>query len=369
MSQADYYIGLVSGTSMDAVDGVLADFGSTPPHVLASHSIPLPETLRLREVTATTPLEQVLQLDSQIADLFAVTALTLLDKTGMDRTAVAAIGSHGQTVWHATASQPVYTCQIGDPNRIAWLTGITTVADFRRMDMAAGGEGAPIVPAFHAAMLRRNDSNRVVLNLGGIANITVLPADPARSVTGFDTGPANTLLDAWARRHLQAPFDRDGNWAAGGRTAPELLEHWLTDAYFSQPPPKSTGPEYFNLTWLEPTLPPALDPADVQATLTSLTAASITAAVQQHAPATSEVIACGGGVRNQTLMSRLREALGPVALATTAEYGLDPGLVEGLCFAWLARERLAGRPANLPSVTGAAAPVLLGGIYSSGVTG
>lgn len=368
MSQAGYFIGLISGTSMDAIDGVLVDLDCHPPRVLASHATPLPETLQLHQLSDTNPVGQVLQLDSRIADLFAATALTLLDKSGIDKGAVAAIGSHGQTVWHAPADKPAYTCQIGDPNRIAWLTGITTVADFRRMDMAAGGEGAPLVSAFHAAMLRRTDRERVILNLGGIANITVLPADPALPVIGFDTGPANTLLDAWTRRHLNSPFDRDGRWAATGRVMPELLERWLNDDYFSQPPPKSTGPEYFNLNRLGPTLPDAVDPADIQATLTGLTAASVAAAIGQCAPATTEVIACGGGVRNQTLMRALAEAVAPATLTTTADYGLDPGLIEALCFAWLARERLAGRAGNLPSVTGAAAPVVLGGIYDSGIS-
>lgn len=361
-----YHIGLISGTSMDAVEGVLADFERQPPAVPASVSNPIPGELRqrLKQVNTGTALAEIMDLDSRIADLFAATADNLIKDAGIRPADVAAIGSHGQTVWHAPAATPAWTLQIGDPSRIAWLTGITTVADFRRKDMAAGGEGAPLVPIFHATMLR-SDQTRVVLNLGGIANITILPGDAAQPVSGFDTGPANTLLDAWAWRYLQTPCDRDGRWAAAGRAIPELLQALLADPWFTRQPPKSTGPEYFNLDWLGRQLEERYTPADVQATLVRLTAESVASAIRDHAGGTTEVIACGGGVYNPILMTALAESVAPVRLSTTADYGLAPDRIEALCFAWLARERLAGRPGNLPAVTGASRPVVLGGIYSA----
>ncbi|MCS3903472.1 anhydro-N-acetylmuramic acid kinase [Methylohalomonas lacus] len=360
-----YYIGLISGTSMDAVEGVLVDFDSTPPAVAAATSRPYPEELRLalKQARAQTPLAEIMALDAQVAELFAVTARQLLTDANISAEAVAAIGSHGQTVWHSPATQPAWTLQIGDANRIAYTTGITTVADFRRMDMAAGGEGAPLVPIFHAAWLQRPGHTRIVLNLGGIANITVLPGDKDEPVSGFDTGPANTLLDAWAWRYRQTPCDEDGRFAARGRVIPALLEALLADPYFQQPAPKSTGPEYFNLDWLARLLEEEHQPADVQATLVELTARSVAAAVQRYAPEADAVIACGGGVHNPVLMTALAAALAPVAVSTSADYGLPPDKVEALCFAWLARERLAGQPGNLPAVTGASEPVILGGIY------
>ncbi len=358
------YIGLISGTSMDAVEGVLADFATNPPTVAAVCSQPLPAELKqqLKQINPGTALGEVMALDSRVADIFAAAADALLQSAGISAGDVTAIGSHGQTVWHSPTSEPAWTLQIGDPNRIALQTGIPTVADFRRMDMAAGGEGAPLVPVFHAAMLR-GDRNRVVLNLGGIANITILPADRTQPVSGFDTGPANILLDAWAWRYLQTPCDRDGAFAAGGRVIPELLRTLLADPYFRQSPPKSTGPEYFNLDWFGSQLEESYAPADVQATLVRLTADSVAEAVHRHAAGSREVIACGGGVSNPALMTALSDSLSPLVLTTTADYGLPPDKVEALCFAWLARERLAGRPVDLPAVTGASRPVILGGLY------
>jgi len=360
-----YYIGLISGTSMDAVEGVLADFDTTPPTIAAACSQTLPEALRqqLKQINSATSLAAVMELDSRIADIFAAAAGSLIHAAGISAGDVAAVGSHGQTIWHSPASEPAWTLQIGDPNRIALQTGITTVADFRRMDMAAGGQGAPLAPIFHAAMFR-GEHTRVVLNLGGIANITVLPGNAAQPVSGFDTGPANTLLDAWAWRYLQTPCDRGGTWAAGGSVIPGLLKKLLADPYFRQPSPKSTGPEYFSLGWLGTSLEENHAPADVQATLVRLTAETVAAAVRDHAAGAREVIACGGGVHNPVLMAALAECLAPVTLTTTADYGLAPDRIEALCLAWLARERLAGRPGNIPAVTGAMRPVILGAIYS-----
>lgn len=357
----------MSGTSMDAIDAVLADFEQFPPVILHSYSKPLSVTLqqRLRNLGPATPLTDILELDVQLGDLFAATSLELIEQASIDKQKIAAIGSHGQTVWHAP-NQPHTTLQIGDPNRIARQTGITTVADFRRMDMAAGGQGAPLAPAFHAIVFHSNAENRVILNLGGIANITVLPADSGKPVHGFDTGPANTLMDAWCRRHLNKAYDEAGVWAASGRIDTALLERLLQDTYFRQDPPKSTGPEYFNLDWFDRHLPgERIDPADVQATLLQLTVDSIAAAIRVHAPATGSVYVCGGGSDNPVLMSALAKAIEPVAVSTTHELGVPPRLVEAACFAWLARERLAGRPGNLPSVTGASTQVQLGAIYTA----
>jgi anhydro-N-acetylmuramic acid kinase len=362
-----YYIGLMSGTSMDAIDGVLVDLEQSPPRVLQSHSLHLPATLqqRLWQLGHETPLSDILDLDVQIGELFATAALDLLEQSGIEKRQVAAIGSHGQTIWHSPG-QPHTTLQIGDPNRVAYLTGITTVADFRRMDMAAGGQGAPLAPAFHAAVFQSSTENRVILNLGGIANITILPADPKQPVLGFDTGPANTLLDAWSRRHLHQPYDDSGAWAAGGRVDTALLQRLLADDYFRQSVPKSTGPEYFNLDWLQRHFEEkASTPADVQATLIRLTVDSIAEAISVHAQNTGSVRVCGGGINNSLLMSSLTDALSPVPVDSTASLGVAAQWVEATCFAWLARERLAGRAGNLPAVTGASTSVPLGGIYSS----
>ncbi|MGE5168031.1 MAG: anhydro-N-acetylmuramic acid kinase, partial [Deltaproteobacteria bacterium] len=252
---------------------------------------------------------------------------------------------------------------LGDPNVLAEITGITTVADFRRRDIAAGGQGAPLAPAFHAAMLARDGIDRVVLNLGGIANITILDDEPLR---GFDTGPASCLLDAWAQEQLGEPFDRDGTFAARGNVDDVLLARLLDEPYFSAAPPKSTGREVFHLDWLRPRLHASrATPADVQATLVALTARSIADAVRAHAPGAREVLACGGGVHNPVLMQAIATALVPVAVASTATRGIDPDFVEAMAFAWLARERLAGRaPENVYNVTGARGARVLGAIYS-----
>jgi anhydro-N-acetylmuramic acid kinase len=282
---------------------------------------------------------------------------------------VRAIGSHGQTVRHEPDGDHPFSVQIGDPNVIAEITGITTIADFRRRDIAAGGQGAPLVPAFHAAVLRSSDEDRVALNIGGMANITVLPRDPAQAVTGFDTGPGNVLMDAWAARHLGTPLDSEGRWAGSAPRDEALLAVLLSDEYFQRQPPKSTGREHFNMTWLEARLAQlgtAPEPAQVQASLAALTALSCAAAIQRYAPRTQQVLVCGGGVHNVTLLQQLTDALPGVRVASTQTQGLDPDWVEALAFAWLAQQTLAGKPGNLPSVTGARAPVVLGGIYSAG---
>lgn len=303
-------------------------------------------------------------MDSRVSDEFAAAALALLSIAPGLNVGVLAVGSHGQTVFHTPDSIAHTTVQLGDPARIAVRTGVTTVGDFRRGDMALGGQGAPLVPAFHQYAFALPDRCRMVVNIGGIANLTVL--EPGRPVVAFDTGPGNTLLDAWAVRHLGSPYDAGGRFAATGQVCPPLLAALLADRYFARHGPKSTGVDYFSLDWLERHLaglggsrPPA---QDVQATLAELTARTIAGAIMAGSRAPSVGI-CGGGAANSDLMTRLRQQLPDHEVVTTAEWGLHPGLVEACAFAWFARERLAGRPSNLPSVTGASTQLSMGGIY------
>jgi anhydro-N-acetylmuramic acid kinase len=304
----------------------------------------------------------VADLHRQVGECFRDAANTLLNVAGFDGSAVTAIGSHGQTIRHEPNIDDPYSLQIGDARIIAGGTGITTIADFRSADIDVGGQGAPLAPAFHEWLFDKDGSTRVVLNLGGIANITVLRGGEAPTI-GFDTGPANTLMDAWITRHCDEPFDRDGGWAAQGNVIPELLAMLLADSYFSAAPPKSTGFEYFNLEWLDAAGVDAYDPADVQATLGALTAASVAQAVQEHVPGASDLFVCGGGVHNSDLMLRLGAALPGTQVLSTASAGLDPDWVEAAAFAWLAMRSTKGLPGNLPSVTGARRSVVLGSVF------
>ena len=366
------YLGLISGTSADGIDVALCSFDPAP--VLhAAATVRYPDALRQRildlaQGDGRIALDELGTLDVEIARAFAVAALQLLQQHGLDASAVAALGSHGQTVRHRPDGDAPYTLQLGDPNVIAEATGITTVADFRRRDMAAGGQGAPLAPAFHAAMLGHSGTTRVVVNLGGIANITVLPGDVAKPIIGFDTGPANCLLDAWAEVHLGQPFDRDGAFATSGHVDSGLLARCLTDPYFELPPPKSTGREVFHASWLQRHLAAAtIAPADVQATLLALSARTVAAAIRRHAPDARDVLVCGGGVHNPALLAALAAELAPLPVRSVAARGIDPDFVEAMLFAWLARERLAGRPvADVARVTGARAARVLGAVYFGG---
>lgn len=366
---AELFVGLMSGTSLDAVDAVLVELGDPArPRLVGQHAEPIPTTLRQALLalarSGEDELDRMARLDNQLARLLARAARAVLAAAGVAPAAVRAIGSHGQTVRHAPFGPEPYTVQLGNPSLIAELTGITTVADFRRRDLAAGGQGAPLAPAFHAAFFRRPGAARAVVNVGGIANVTLLPAEVDRPVIGFDTGPGNVLLDVWAERHLGTPVDRHGAWAAGGRMRCELLERCLQDPFFTRPPPKSTGREYFNLDWLQQRLAGQQAAAqDVQTTLVELTAASVAAAVKTHAPATTELLVCGGGVHNRTLLAILQRHLKPVPVQSTAARGVDPDYMEAIGFAWLAQRTLNGLPGNLPEVTGAHGPRILGGIY------
>jgi len=361
------YIGLMSGTSADGVDAVLAAFGDRP-RLLGHRYRPFPETLHARIRALARPgddhLDALGELDGLLAEIHAETVLDLLAGEGLPTARISALGCHGQTLRHRPGSTPPFSLQAGDPNRLALRTGIRTVADFRRKDIAAGGQGAPLVPPFHAYCFRTPREDRAVLNLGGIANLTLLPADPGRTISGFDTGPANTLLDAWCRRHRHTPYDPGGAWGAAGRIRHELLDAWVADPWFARPPPKSTGPEWFNLDWIQKrTDLTGIPPEDVQASLAALTAVSVARALTTHFPEAQRLLVCGGGVHNAAVMAGLREALPGLEVTSTAHFGLPPSWIEAAAFAWLARERLAGRPGNLPEVTGASRPVVLGAIY------
>ena len=363
---AALFLGLISGTSADGIDAALTSFDPAP-HLHAGLTQPYPAGLRRRildlaQGDGRIALDELGALDVEIARNFADTANALLKREGIAADSVTALGSHGQTVRHRPLHKPPYTMQLGDPSVVAEATGIATVADFRRRDIAGGGQGAPLAPAFHAAMLPRDGVDRVVLNLGGIANISVIDREPLR---GFDTGPASCLLDAWAQEHLGEPFDRDGAFAARGKADAALLARLLADSYFAAPPPKSTGREMFRLNWLlRHARVTELPPVDVQATLVALTACSIANAVRMYARSAREVLVCGGGVHNPVLMRAIADTLAPIPVASTAARGIDPDFVEAMAFAWLARERLADRaPENVYNVTGARAPRVLGAIY------
>jgi anhydro-N-acetylmuramic acid kinase len=364
------FIGLMSGTSVDSIDAVLVEFLDGKPHLLAGRAEPVPADLRRELLALTRPgpdeISRMGRADGSVARLFAHTVGSLLNAAGVTPDRIRAIGSHGQTIRHEPEGPEPYTMQIGNPSLIAELTSITTVADFRRRDMAAGGQAAPLAPGFHAAFLRSADENRVVVNIGGIANVTLLPKDPSQPVTGFDTGPGNALLDSWAQRHRNMTMDAGGVWAAGGRVIPELFDRLSADTYFSLPAPKSTGREYFHLDWLDRALrqsPTPTDPRDVQTTLAALTVRTITQAIRHYAPETQCALICGGGVHNPTLMTGLQRELDPLPVESTAAHGIDPDYMEAMGFAWLAQRALNGLPGNLPEVTGARGPRILGAIY------
>jgi len=363
------YVGLISGTSADGIDAALVRFEGDTPNTLAALVLPWPSELRERILAvaqdeAPLDLDAYGRLDVAIGTCFADAARHLLERSDTPASTVRAIGSHGQTVRHRPGGAYPFTLQIGDPGVIAERCGIDVVAGFRRADVAAGGQGAPLLPALHAMLLAAPGRTRVVLNLGGIANITVLGADGR--VLVFDTGPANGLLDAWCLRHRGEAFDRDGAFAASGRVDEALLRALLADPYFALPPPKSTGREHFHLAWLDAQPRVAeLAAADVQATLLELTARSVAEAILAHAADAADVLACGGGVHNPVLMRRLGELLAPRTVASTAASGIDPDYLEATAFAWLARQRLLGLPGNLPAVTGARGPRVLGAIYAA----
>lgn len=367
MGNASLYIGLMSGTSLDAVDAVMLRVRPDGhSEVVEGVSLAIPATLRAQLLSLNTPghdeLHRANLASMKLARQYAQAVRQLLTASSTAASEVVAVGAHGQTVRHRPDLG--YTIQLNAPALLAELTGIDVIADFRSRDIAAGGQGAPLVPAYHAAQFGSTEK-RVVLNLGGIANITVLHCD--KSISGFDTGPANMLMDAWVLQHRHLPYDADGSWAASGQVVQRLLVHMLADPWFALAPPKSTGRDDFNLTWLQQQLSDTFGaeaadwpaPADVQATLLQLTAQSVAAAVSIHAPDTARVLVCGGGARNGALMAALRAHMG-CAVELTDSYGLPAQWVEAAAFAWLAWCHENRQPAGLPTVTGAGRPTILG---------
>lgn len=360
-----YYVGLISGTSVDGVDAVVLGESANTLTLIATHAAPYPQALRDAILSLAQPgigeIDRLGQADYAIADCFAQAALQVIEKAGLTPADITAIGSHGQTVRHRPDLARPFTLQIGDPNRIAEVTGITTVADFRRRDMAAGGQGAPLVPAFHQAAFDLGNAKTAVVNIGGIANITLL--HPQGEVRGFDSGPGNTLMDDWSRQHRGQAFDEGGDWARQGAVDETLLERLLDDPYFARSAPKSTGPEYFSPQWLMQHLEgfAPFEPADVQRTLLELTARTISAAWVNEPLA--QIAVCGGGAHNTLLMERLASLNAPAQVLTTETLGIHPDWVEAAAFAWLAYRTLNQLSGNEPSVTGAAGYRVLGAIY------
>lgn len=364
----ELYIGIMSGTSLNGADAVLLGFSGDKISLLQTHSEPFPATLfdALQSLITTqhTSLSQLAEIDHELAVIYSLAVKKLLNQTEFTASRIKAIGCHGQTVYHQPEGPHRNSLQLGDPGFIAETTGINVVSDLRRRDMAAGGQGAPMVPAFHAAVFRSKQIDRVILNIGGIANVTILASDDDKPVIGFDTGPGNTLMDLWARQHKEIAYDHNGDWAASGKVIDTLLQTLLTEPYFGKPIPKSTGRELFNLSWLQ-TMTGNNNYAaeDVQATLLELTCRCIDLAIQQHAANTREVYVCGGGAHNKHMMQRLTELLAPRQVDTTATLGIEPDWVEAAAFAWLARQTMHQQAGNLMSVTGAGRQVILGGIY------
>ncbi len=365
--KSEHYIGLMSGTSLDSVDVVMVSF--EPDFQLhAWHEHPLPDTLRHAILKLNTSgndeIEQLGVLDRELGILFADAVNALLNKTGIQPDAIKAIGSHGQTIRHRP--EKGFSLQIGDPASIAEHTGITTLADFRRRDLAAGGQGAPLVPPFHEYLFRSSEQDRVLVNLGGMANITLLPADAHRAVTGYDTGPGNVLMDSWIQRQQGKSYDQHGNWAQSGTLIETLLADLLSDPYFRQPPPKSTGRETFNASWLEAAierLPDTPKPEDIQATLLELTARSLTEAIQNHNLRQPALYLCGGGSHNQGLHQRLEQLMPGCQIDTTEALGLHPDWMEATAFAWFAMRTLNRQTSSRASVTGARGDRILGAIH------
>jgi len=363
-----YFIGLMSGTSMDAVDVALADLQDDDVSVIDYRQFPIPREVQtaVRSLNSQAAMVQITELDVILGRLFSEAVKAMLESTDIRPESVTAIGSHGQTVLHLPDDTYPRTLQIADPNIIAYETGITTVTDFRRLDIAAGGQGAPLASAFHAWRFRSVKTSRVVLNLGGMANITILPAGSAAEISGFDTGPGNALMDEWTRVNRRQDYDENGQWAASGCCNADLLDCMLDDPYFSLPPPKSTGKDRFNLDWLAQKRKFAdtdCETRDIQATLLELTARTITDAITAQAPDTGEILLCGGGTHNHRLVQRLQELLPEPVIITTEAYGIHPDAVEAVTFAWLAKCRLEHIPGNVPAVTGAAEPLVLGSVY------
>ncbi len=367
---SNLFIGTISGTSMDAIDVALVDFSDQSPKLLGAISFPIPKEFKDKcfNITQTGQclLDEYCQLDMVAGSLFSDAILSLLKAANISAKKIRAIGSHGQNIRHCPNANPPFTLQIGNPNLIAEKTGITTIADFRNRDIIGGGQGAPLAPGFHASVFRSSAENRIIVNIGGISNITNLPMDLNIPITGFDTGPGNGLMDAWIQQQRQLPFDENGQFAKSGTVNRPLLQFCLEDPYFLKYPPKSTGREYFNLDWLNQKINASQSSnflaEDIQATLLALTTQSIANAILQYGSKNPSIFVCGGGVQNQFLMEELANRL-QHPVNSTEKLGIAPDWVEAILFAWLAKQTLEGKPGNCPSVTGAKNPVILGGIF------
>lgn len=364
---SEYFLGLLSGTSMDAIDAALVDFSDNNVRLIATHSQKFPHDLKKECETLirnkSTTLLDFGKLNTQLGHLFADTANQLISNANVKKENILAIGSHGQTIFHHPNDKNPFSLQMGDGNIIASSTGIQTVADFRSKDIALGGQGAPLTPAFHNVLFRDTTQNRAAVNIGGIANITYLPADQNQSIIGFDSGPGNTLLDLWTEKHLKKSYDKNGNWAKTGKISIELLTNMLKDNFFTLALPKSTGREYFNLPWLEHYLSDEITPEDVQATLVELTATTIVNHIKEFSSNADDIILCGGGTHNEYLVQRIKELAGTISVSSSEQFGYHPDWIEAMTFAWLAKQNIEQKPGNLPSVTGASRSAILGSIY------
>ena len=359
------YVGLMSGTSLDGADAALVDFSSGSPRMLGFATIPFPSELRDELLALSEPgrdsLDLAARVTLELSTLYAKATEGAIAAAGVPRARIVAVGCHGQTVRHRPDLG--YTIQLNDPARLAELIGIDVVADFRRRDMAAGGQGAPLVPAFHDAVFRHPSRARAVVNIGGISNVTWL--SPGRRTLGFDCGPGNVLLDGWARKHIGAHFDENGRWAAKGHSDAELLERLMGEPYLDVPPPKSTGRELFRMEWLAERLGNTQEPADVQATLTDFTARSIVSAIERFCPATDEIYLAGGGARNPVLVDRIATLAGNRSVAATDALGVSAAHVESMAFAWLAMKCVRRESVDLTTITGALGPRVLGAVFAA----
>lgn len=375
MRSRELFIGLMSGTSADGIDAALVEFKGQQMQLLAHYAMPFADDMRNSILalcsTGVDEIERMGRLHTQLGECYAdcvnqLMSSDAINTCGISARDILAIGCHGQTIRHRPEGHHPFTLQMGNAAVVAERTGITTINDFRSRDIAAGGQGAPLVPAFHDFLLHSDDNDRVILNLGGIANITLLWRERSKPVSGFDTGPANMLMDAWIQRHLKQPFDQNGDWSASGRINSHLLLQLLAEPWLQLPPPKSTGRELFSLHWLERqlnTLQQSLAAEDVQATLLEFTAETVAQAIRQYGPAQGQLIVCGGGALNTRLRQRLAALLPYLALSPSDDHGLPAQQVEACAFAWLARQTWLRQPGNLPAVTGARHPVVLGAIY------
>ncbi|MBI5919703.1 MAG: anhydro-N-acetylmuramic acid kinase [Nitrosomonadales bacterium] len=363
MSNPELYVGIMSGTSLDGIDTALLDLSQPHPRLIASHfqayEQPLKDALLDLHLPAHNELHLAQLIANRLARDYAAATLKLLNKAKIAPEQIRAIGCHGQTIRHRPESG--YTIQLNNAALLAELTGISVISDFRSRDIAAGGQGAPLVPAFHDRVLRHPDIHRVIVNIGGISNLTDLAPD--KPTSGFDCGPGNLLMDAWISRHLGQPYDREGVWSTCGNLLPGLLDTLLSEPFFAAEPPKSSGRDLFNMTWLESHLNGDEAPEDVQATLLALTGKSIADAIAHQCSGAEEIYLCGGGAHNTALVAHLKDALPDCRIAPTAALGMDADWVEAIAFAWLAQQTLLGQPANLPAVTGARHPCALGAIY------